>query len=180
MGVGRDEYADFLFAHRARRVAKHYINTAIIPDALPQGRRPNADVRGNITSHRARRSPPAPPPAANPGSTTTLAAAGAPTPSSSRASTAWPANAATSTPKESSKGQLLEAKDNLQQDAGRYPTTDDERAAVDDGRSALDELLERLADVPAPAGPTPSQIGAPAAATLLPVIDLTPARDHAD
>ncbi|WP_217562518.1 hypothetical protein [Streptomyces sp. GbtcB6] len=53
------------------------------------------------------------------------------------------------------------------------PLTDDERAAVHDGQTALDKLLERLADVPTSAGPTPSQIGAPAAATLLPVIVLT-------
>jgi hypothetical protein len=75
------------------------------------------------------------------------------------------------TPKESSKGQLLEAKDNPQKMLANIPLTDDERAAVDDGQTALDKLLERLADSPTPAGPTPSQIGAPA--TLLPVIDLT-------
>ncbi|WP_443075513.1 tyrosine-type recombinase/integrase [Streptomyces sp. NBC_01483] len=75
------------------------------------------------------------------------------------------------TPKESSKGQLLEAKDNLRKMLANIPLTDDERAAVDDGQTALDKLLERLADIPTPAGPTPSQIGAPA--TLLQVIDLT-------
>ncbi|MFF0041076.1 hypothetical protein ACFYRG_33450 [Streptomyces mirabilis] len=51
------------------------------------------------------------------------------TPSSSKASTAWPAHAATSTPR-------------------RNPAN-------------------------TPAGPTPSQIGAPVTATLLPVIDVT-------
>ncbi|MCT9109064.1 hypothetical protein N4G69_26205 [Streptomyces mirabilis] len=76
-------------------------------------------------------------------------------------------------PKESSKGQLLEAKDNLQKMPANIPLTDDERAAVDDGQTALDKLLQRLANVPTPAGPTPSQIGAPATATLLPVIDVT-------
>ena len=49
-----DEYADFLFAHRARRVAKHYINTAIIPMLSREAGVPDFDVRGNITSHRAR------------------------------------------------------------------------------------------------------------------------------
>lgn len=49
-----NEYADFLFAHRARRVAKHYINTAIIPMLCHKAGVPTADVRGNITSHRAR------------------------------------------------------------------------------------------------------------------------------
>jgi hypothetical protein len=38
------------------------------------------------------------------------------------------------------------------------PLTDDERAAVDDGQEALDKLLERLADIPTPAGPTPHQL----------------------
>jgi hypothetical protein len=75
------------------------------------------------------------------------------------------------TPMESSKGQLLEAKDNLQEMLANIPLTDDERAAVDDGQTALDKLPERLADSPTPTGPTPRQIGAPA--TLLPVIDLT-------
>ena len=58
------------------------------------------------------------------------------------------------------------------------PLTDDERAAVDDGQAALDQLLERLTDVPTPAGPTPRQIGIPATATLLPIIDVQ--RDKPD
>jgi hypothetical protein len=40
------------------------------------------------------------------------------------------------------------------------PPTDDERAAVDDGQAALDQLLQRLADTPTPAGPTPREISA--------------------
>jgi transposase InsO family protein len=48
------ELADFLFAHRARRVARHYINTAIIPMLCRKAGVPTADVRGNVTSHRAR------------------------------------------------------------------------------------------------------------------------------
>ncbi|GAA5029070.1 tyrosine-type recombinase/integrase [Streptomyces siamensis] len=124
------ELANFLFAHRARRVAKHYINTTITPMLCRKAGVPTADVRGNITSHRARstiasqlynakepmtpfelqewlghrtpeatahyakitpkssstatRSPPAPPPAVSPGSTTTWATACAPTPSPCR------------------------------------------------------------------------------------------------
>jgi hypothetical protein len=39
------------------------------------------------------------------------------------------------------------------------PPTDDERAAVDDGQAALDQLLQRLADTPTPAGPIPREIG---------------------
>lgn len=61
------------------------------------------------------------------------------------------------TPKASSKGQLLEAKDNLQKMLAGIPLTDDERAAVDDGQAALDQLLQRLTDVPTPAGPTPAR-----------------------
>jgi hypothetical protein len=70
-------------------------------------------------------------------------------------------------PKSSSRAQLLEAKANLQRMLIAIPLTDDERAAVDDGQAALDQLLDRLADVPTPAGPAPRQIGAPATATLL-------------
>jgi hypothetical protein len=65
------------------------------------------------------------------------------------------------TPKDSSKGQLLEAKDNLQKMLAHVPLAGDVRAAVDDGQAALDQLLERLAGVPAPAGPTPRQVGTP-------------------
>ncbi|MFD4511017.1 hypothetical protein [Streptomyces sp. NPDC058457] len=49
------------------------------------------------------------------------------------------------------------------------PLSEEERAAVDDGQAALDQL----ADVPTPAGPTPREIGAPANATLLPILDVT-------
>lgn len=73
------------------------------------------------------------------------------------------------TPKDSSKGQLLEAKDNLQRMLASVPLSDEERAAVDDGQAALDQLLERLVDVPTPTGATPREIGVPATATLLPI-----------
>jgi hypothetical protein len=76
------------------------------------------------------------------------------------------------TPKNSSKAQLLEAKDNLQRMIASLPLTDEERAAVDDGQAALDSLLGRLADIPTPAGATPRQLGASPAPTLLPIIDV--------
>ena len=76
------------------------------------------------------------------------------------------------TPKDSTKGQLLEAKDNLQRMLASIPLTEGERAAVDDGQAALDQFLERLADVPAPTGATPRQIGIPAQATLLPLVEV--------
>ncbi|WP_203634272.1 hypothetical protein [Streptomyces sp. SID10815] len=51
------------------------------------------------------------------------------------------------------------------------PLTDDEQAAVEDGQAALDRLLDRLADTPTPAGPTPRELDTPATARLLPVVD---------
>lgn len=77
------------------------------------------------------------------------------------------------TPKDSTKAQLLEAKDNLQRMLATIPLTDDERAAVDDGHNAVQALLTRLADVPTPAGPTPNQIGIPPTMTLFPIVEVT-------
>jgi hypothetical protein len=47
------------------------------------------------------------------------------------------------------------------------PLTDNEQAAVEDGQAALDHLLQRLADIPTPAGTTPRQL---TAATSLPIV----------
>jgi hypothetical protein len=100
----------------------------------------------------------------------TSATATAPTASSSNADTEWPAPVAISTlRRSSSKAQLLEAKENLQRMLASVPLTDDEQAAVDEGQSALDRLLERLTDVATPDGTTPREIGIPATATLLPI-----------
>ncbi|MEK2478939.1 MULTISPECIES: Tn3 family transposase [Streptomyces] len=74
------------------------------------------------------------------------------------------------TPKTSSKGQLLEAKDNLQRMLASVPLSDDERAASMRPEAALDQLLERLVDVPTPTGATAREIGVPATATLLPIV----------
>lgn len=76
------------------------------------------------------------------------------------------------TPKASSMGQLLEAKENVQKMLASIPLTDDERAAVDDGQAALDQLLDRLTDFPTPAGPTPRQLGIRPAGTLLPLVEV--------
>ncbi|CAL9354934.1 hypothetical protein SUDANB21_00549 [Streptomyces sp. enrichment culture] len=75
-------------------------------------------------------------------------------------------------PKDSSKAQLLEAKENLQRMLASIPLTEDERAAVDDGQTALDALLARLTDIPTPAGPTPRELGLPAAVTMLPIAEV--------
>jgi len=75
-------------------------------------------------------------------------------------------------PKDSSKALLLKARDNLQHMLAAVPLTADERAAVDVGQAALDQLLGRLADTPTPAGPTPRQPGHYAAG--LPLLQILP------
>jgi len=77
------------------------------------------------------------------------------------------------TPKGSTKAQLLEAKNNLQRMLATIPLTDDERAAVDDGHDAVEALLARLTDVPAPAGPSPQQTGTRPTMTSLPIVQVT-------
>jgi hypothetical protein len=57
------------------------------------------------------------------------------------------------TPEDSSKAQLLEAKTSLQRMTATIPLTEEERAAVEDGQAALDQLLARLANVPTPRRP---------------------------
>ena len=61
-------------------------------------------------------------------------------------------------PKGSTASALLEGKNNLLRMRQEIPLTDAEAAAVDDGASALESLLKRLANVPTPAGPTPFQL----------------------
>jgi len=233
------EHVDLLFSVRAHPVGKTYINRTIIPALCAKAGVPTADIRGNITSHRARstiasqlynakepmtlfelqawlghRTP-----------TTTQHYAKITPNTLTRAYTeagyfarnirtievlldreAVTSGAASDgepwqyydlghglcsytffeqcphrmacakcdfyTPKNSSKAQLLEAKDNLQRMLASIPLTDEERAAVDDGQAALDSLLGRLADIPTPAGATPRQLGASPAPTLLPIIDV--------
>ncbi len=53
---------------------------------------------------------------------------------------------------------LLEGKNNLLRMRQEIPLTDAEASAVDDGASALESLLKRLADVPTPDGPTPLEL----------------------
>jgi integrase len=48
------EHADILFSVRTQPVARDYINQTIIPALCAKAGVPTADVRGNITSHRAR------------------------------------------------------------------------------------------------------------------------------
>jgi len=48
------QHVDLLFAVRARRMSSGYINNTVIPMLCRKAGVPAADVRGNITSHRAR------------------------------------------------------------------------------------------------------------------------------
>jgi len=70
-------------------------------------------------------------------------------------------------PKNSTKGQLLEVKAGIEQMLEQLDLTDDEREALEGDRDAVAALVEKLADVPTPAGPTPNQLGhAPIPVTL--------------
>ncbi len=62
-------------------------------------------------------------------------------------------------PKDSTEAQLLEGKANLSRMLEEMPLTDEEVAAVEEGIGLHQKLLERLADVPTPSGPTPRQLG---------------------
>jgi integrase len=233
------EHADLLFSVRAHPVGKTYINRTIIPALCAKAGVPTADVRGNITSHRARSTIAsqlynAKEPMTlfelqawlghqNPATTQHYAKITPNTLSKAYTEAGYFARnirtieilldreAVTSgaaangepwqyydlghglcsytffeqcphrmacakcdfyTPKNSSKAQILEAKDNLQRMLATIPLTDDERAAVDDGQAALDSLLGRLADIPTPAGATPRELGASPAPTLLPIIEV--------
>jgi integrase len=63
-------------------------------------------------------------------------------------------------PKESTAALLLEGKTHLLRLLQEIPLGEAEQAAVEDGITAYENLLSKLADVPTPAGPTPRQIGA--------------------
>jgi len=61
-------------------------------------------------------------------------------------------------PKQSSWGQLLEAKSNLLHLLQEVPVVEEERAAIDGDLAALDRLVKRLADQPTPSGQTPKEL----------------------
>jgi hypothetical protein len=61
-------------------------------------------------------------------------------------------------PKESTAAALLEGKSNLLRMRQEIPLNEAELAALDDGVSALESLLSRLANVPTPGGKTPIQL----------------------
>ncbi len=233
------QHVHMLFSVRAQPVAKVYINHTIIPALCAKAGVPTADVRGNITSHRARstiasqlynakepmtlfelqawlghRTPNTTQHyakitpntlskayseagyfARNVRTIEVLIDRDAVTSGAAAAGEPWqhydlghgwctytffeqcPHRMACArcdfyTPKDSTKAQLLEAKDNLQRMRATIPLTDDERAAVDDGHTAVTALLDRLADVPTPAGPTPRELGTPPTVTMLPIVQI--------
>jgi integrase len=63
-------------------------------------------------------------------------------------------------PKPSARAQLLEAKMDVDRRLALIPLTEAERLAVEQDQEALGKLLEGLADIPTPAGPTPREIAA--------------------
>jgi integrase len=234
------EHVDLLFSIRAHPVAKSYINQTVIPALCAKAGVPTADVRGNITSHRAR-------------STIASQLYNAKEPMTLFELQAWLGHRSPNTtqhyakitpntltkayteagyfarnvrtievlldreaitsgaaadgqpwqyydlghglcsytffeqcphrmacakcdfylPKDSTKAQLLEAKDNLQRMLATVPLTEEEQAAIEDGQSALDTLLDRLTDIPTPAGATPRQLSSPTdGRMLLPLVEV--------
>lgn len=63
-------------------------------------------------------------------------------------------------PKGSSLELIIEGKANLLRMKQELSLTEEEVAAVDDGLTALDNLQQKLADIPTPAGLTPRQLQA--------------------
>ena len=61
-------------------------------------------------------------------------------------------------PKDSTTALLVEGKNNLLRMRQEIPLGESEIAALDDGVAALQSLLDRLANVPTPTGPTPLQL----------------------
>lgn len=70
----------------------------------------------------------------------------------------------------------VEAKDNLQRMLVSIPLTDNERGAVEDGKMAFDQLLQRLADVATPAGSTARELRAAPGRSLLLIVTSFPGR----
>ncbi|MGV9976546.1 tyrosine-type recombinase/integrase [Micromonospora wenchangensis] len=62
-------------------------------------------------------------------------------------------------PKQSSTGQIIAVRDGIDRMLETIDLTDDERAALEGDREALEALAQRLADTPTPAGPTPRDLG---------------------
>lgn len=74
-------------------------------------------------------------------------------------------------PKQPTAALPLEGKTHLLRLLQEIPLGEAEQAAVEDGVTACESLLSRLADMPTPSGPTPRQIGA----ELVQITSLRPA-----
>lgn len=74
-------------------------------------------------------------------------------------------------PKDSSRGQLLAVKDGIQQMLEQLSLTDEEKEALEGDYEVVTALIERLADIPTPAGPTPGELGT--ATAFIPLTALT-------
>jgi hypothetical protein len=59
----------------------------------------------------------------------------------------------------SEQAQYVRAKKGIRHMLEKIPLTEEERRAAEGDERALDELLNKNADVPTPAGPTPRQLG---------------------
>jgi integrase len=220
------ELVHYLFAYRGRRLGGPYLNETLIPLLCRKAGIPEADARGNITSHRARatiatqlynakepltlfelqawlghRSPSSTQHYAkltptklarayadadyftrNVRTMTVLLDQDALRDGAAARGETWKlydlghgycsydffdqcphrmacAKCAFYVPKGSSRAQAVEGKANLLRMLQEIPLTEDERAAVEDGAAAFDRLLDGLADVPTPEGPTPRQLG---------------------
>ncbi len=215
----------FLFCYRARQVAREYLNAGLIPALCRKAGVPEQDIRGRITSHRARatiasqlynakepmtlfelqawlghRSPETTQHYARI-TPTTLAKAytdagyfarnlraievlidqAAVRNGAAAAGEPWKfydlghgyctydfysqcphrmacARCSFYAPKDSARAQLLEGKANLAKMREEMPLTDEEVAAVEQGIELHEKLLEKLADVATPAGPTPREL----------------------
>jgi hypothetical protein len=73
-------------------------------------------------------------------------------------------------PKNSAKGQLLATKESINRMLERVYLTEEERAVLKGDREVLNNLVDRLVDVPTPAGPTPRELAT--ATTFVPLANL--------
>ena len=77
-------------------------------------------------------------------------------------------------PKDATATLLLEGKNNLVRMRQEIPLGESEIAALDDGVSALESVLNRLANVPTPGGPTPLQLRGDALVQIQPATNTEP------
>src|SRR5206468_3189420 len=156
------EHVHLLFSYRAQGIGRQYLNERVIPALCAKAGVPTADVRGNITSHRAR-------------STIASQLYNAKEPMTLFELQAWLGHRSPLSTQHYAKitpNTLTKAYTEAGYFARNVRTIEVlvDRAAVAAGHAALDALLDRLTDVPTPAGPTPRELAAPPSATQLPIV----------